>query len=123
MLGTDIIEVSRIKKLVDGDLRDNFLNKVFTKLEIEYCHNNDGSYRYPSLAARFTAKEAVMKVLGNGMNKIDWKDIEVNKLDSGKPFIKLYGKAKEIAKTQKVTTIEVSLSHTDNYATAVALAK
>jgi len=123
MLGTDIVEIIRIKEMVHGQSSEAFLRRVFTEQELKYCYNAPKDlYKYHSLAARFAAKEAVMKVLGEGMSKVDWKDIEVCRLTNGKPFIKLSGKALTLAKKHKFKRIEISLSHTENYATAVALA-
>jgi len=122
MLGTDIIEVERIKKILNSDHADSFLQRVFTANELSYCLNKDSSkYRPSSLAARFCAKEAVMKVLGEGFGKVDWKEIEVYNNGSGKPFVKLHGKAQKLAATNGYQDIQVSLSHTDNYATAAAI--
>jgi len=122
MLGTDIIEVSRIEKILESTHCNSFLKRVFTKDELNYCrHKDNSSYRSSSLAARFCAKEAVMKVLGEGFGKIDWKEIEVYNNTSGKPFIHLYGKATKLAQDNGFRDIQISLSHTDNYATAAAI--
>lgn len=124
MIGTDIIEVDRISKILDGDHCNSFLKRVFTAIELEYCLNKENKqYRPQSLAARFCAKEAVMKVLGKGFGKVDWKEIEVYNDVDGKPFIRLYGKAQILAKNNCFQDIQISLSHTQNYATAVAIAR
>jgi len=69
-------------------------------------------------AARFAAKEAFMKSVGLGMNGLNFKMIEVQNLESGKPLLKLYGKAAEVVKGK---IVKVSLSHTENYAVAIVI--
>ena len=124
MLGTDIIEVSRIEKILNKPHATAFLHRVYTEAELKYCLREDKKkYNTPSLASRFCAKEATMKVLGEGFGTIEWKEIEVTRNSSGKPGISLTGKAKKLAEKLGYNTIELSMSHTENYATAVALGK
>jgi len=126
MIGIDLVETARIKaaeKRTPG-----FLKKVFTEAELAYCLKHKDPY--PRLAARFAAKEAVVKALGSGFRGIDFQDIEVISNALGKPKIQLSNKAsskslqenldprfKDIASIQ----IELSLTHTENYGAAVAL--
>jgi holo-[acyl-carrier protein] synthase len=115
MHGIDIVKVCRIESAINDS--ENFLSKVFTAQEIEYCeckHN-----KFESYAARYAAKEATMKAFGIGWGQgIDWKDIEVSNDDNGKPFLTLYGTAKHLFVYSKFHGIHVSLSHTDDMAMA-----
>ena len=115
-LGTDIIEISRIAGACDR-LGERFLKRVYTADEIAACGG-----RAPSLAARFAAKEAAMKALGQGMYDIPWTDIEIVSEDSGQPRLKLHGKAAQRARELGVADCALSLSHAKEYAVAVVLA-
>jgi holo-[acyl-carrier protein] synthase len=114
-IGTDIIEIERIRQAIErfGDL---FLNRVYTRDELTiYGHHAH------SLAASFAGKEAVMKVLGTGNRGIAWREIEILYHDSGKPYIRLNGRAIKEAKKLGIKEIDVSLSHSREYATATAI--
>ena len=112
--GIDIVEVSRIQKAILKS--DSFLKKVFTQKEIEYCETKK-QRRYQSYAARFAAKEALLKALGTGWSQgIAWTDIETLNDKFGKPDLFLYGKAKEIFESYGLGNISVSLSHTKEIA-------
>jgi holo-[acyl-carrier protein] synthase len=114
-LGTDLIEVKRIKKALDR-WGDRFLNRVFTPSEIEYCQRKKAPE--VSLAARFAAKEAAMKALGTGLSdKVSWKDFEVIRDQRGKPDMKLSENIKKKIGNRKIL---ISLTHTREYALAVA---
>jgi len=105
-VGVDIVDIKRIERLVrKWDQR--FLHKVFRNAEIADCKN-----KYPSLAARFAAKEAVYKAFGvKRSTGISWKDLEVISSDSGAPVIKLHDKAEELAQAQRWESSSLSLSH------------
>jgi holo-[acyl-carrier protein] synthase len=116
-LGIDIIEVERIKQKIKNK---NFLSKVFTKKEIELCEKSRN--KNEKYAVRFAAKEAFMKAIGTGWAKgIKFNEIEILNEESGKPFVLLYGKTKEISDKIGVKKILVSLSHTKNYANSVVI--
>ncbi|MEJ2739888.1 MAG: holo-ACP synthase, partial [Dehalococcoidia bacterium] len=90
-VGIDIVEIQRIKNAI-SIYNDVFLTRVYTNTELNYCKN------MPSrLAARFAAKEAVMKVLGIGALGMNWREIEVVSIENGPPEIQLYGKIKDKA--------------------------
>lgn len=117
--GIDIIEISRIKKAVEENGK-RFLEKVFTLDEIDYCEKRAAA-KHQHYAARFAAKEAVAKALGEGLaNGICWTDIEVVKGDNGKPSIKLHKQAKKIAAEMGIKSLNLSLSHCHEYAVANA---
>ncbi len=114
-IGTDIIEIYRIREAIER-YGERFLNRVFTKDElIIYGH------RTHSLAASFASKEAVMKVLGTGNRGVAWREIETLYHPTGKPLIRLNGRAKKVAEELGIKEIDVSLSHSKEYATAVAI--
>ncbi len=117
-VGTDIIEVKRIEKLIEKSSR--FRDRVFTRKEIEYCERKKN--RAYSYAARFAAKEAFFKALGTGWRKgVAFKDVEVINEPSGKPELVLYGKSKEITKKNQIKNIHVSLSHVSEFAHSVVI--
>ena len=117
--GVDIIEIKRIKKAVESN-QDKFLSKVFTQKEIEYCENR-AAVRYQHYAARFAAKEAVVKALGIGFSQgIWWTEIEVIKDVNGRPAVKLYGNAQKAAEKMGIKSLNLSLSHCHDYAVASA---
>ena len=119
-VGTDIVNIERIKSSVDK-FKEKFQHRIFTRDEWSYCWSKKNPY--PSLAVRFAAKEAVLKALGTGKEKIKWLDIEV-KLDSnGKPSISLFGMAAEIARSQCISSFNLSLSHCSEYAIAFVVAE
>jgi holo-[acyl-carrier protein] synthase len=114
-IGTDIIEIYRIREAVER-FGDRFLCRVYTEAELKiYGH------RAHSLAASFASKEAVMKLLGTGARGVGWRDIETLYHHSGKPLIKLNGRAKKEADKLGIKEIDVSLSHSREYATATAI--
>ena len=118
-LGTDIVEVERIARMM-VDHGDHFIGRVFTPGEIAHCR--DRKHSAPHYAGRWAAKEAVMKVLGTGFTKdVGWTDIEVLTQPSGKPFIVLHGTTREVADRLGIVDVLVSISHTKNYATATAI--
>jgi holo-[acyl-carrier protein] synthase len=114
-IGTDIIEIERIRRSIER-YGDRFLNRVFTKDELKIY----GRHAH-SLAAGFASKEAVMKVLGTGNRGVAWREIETLFQLSGKPYIRLNGRAKKWAERLGLKEIDVSLSHCKEYATAVAI--
>jgi holo-[acyl-carrier protein] synthase len=116
--GIDIIEVSRIQNVMEKDI--GFREKIFTKGEIDYCEKKKNKYQH--YAARFSAKEAFLKAIGTGWRfGIRFADIEVHHDDFGKPLIRLYGIAEELALRDGITSIQVSLSHVKEMATAVVI--
>ncbi len=119
-IGTDITEISRIAKMADRHA-DSFLKRVYTPNELLYC--GTGASRNERLAARWAAKEAVLKALGTGWAEgILWTDVEVVKLPTGAPKIELYGGALLRAKEIGVKRVLISLSHGKDYAVAFATA-
>lgn len=113
--GTDIIEIQRIKESIEN-YGQNFLDKVFTEQEIQYCEKHK-KMKYQHYAARFAAKEAVSKMFGTGFNgTFNLKDIEVLNSASGKPEVKLHGKALTLYESGGYSDITISISHCTEYA-------
>lgn len=112
--GTDIIEIGRIKKLID-DASTRELDKIYTKNEIEYCENRN-NVKYQHYAARFAAKEAIFKAISSKLdNKFDisWNDVEVLNDENGRPQVNFVND-----KVGGIKNIEISLSHCKEYAVA-----
>jgi holo-[acyl-carrier protein] synthase len=119
--GIDLVEIARIVDMLEKH-GERFLERCFTVEEYDYCEEG-GRRRGERLAARFAAKEAVLKALGTGWrNGIAWTDIEVVREPSGQPTVRLSGEAGRVAQQQGVTRWVLSLSHTDTHAVASAIA-
>src|SRR6266496_2853385 len=117
--GIDIIEVARIRASHEK-FGDRFLNRILRPAEIAYCL----SHRDPApfLAARFAAKEAISKAFGTGIGKqLGWQDMEVGRKPSGQPFVILHDGGQTLFAQRGGTRFHLSLSHTEIYATAVAI--
>jgi holo-[acyl-carrier protein] synthase len=118
-LGTDIVSVPRIEKLV-RERGQAFLARWFTPAELDYCLGRAHPSRH--LAARFAAKEAVVKALGWAWDgPLPWRSIEVVRDERGVPSVRLSGAVRDVAHDAGVRGIQVSLSHCDEFATAIAL--
>lgn len=117
--GIDVVEIQRITEMLEAH-PTRFVNRVFTTHESARAR---GRRRAEHLAVRFAAKEAVMKALGTGLaDGITWKDIEVVTLPSGRPTLKLTGRAAAIATRQGIGGWLVSLSHVALVAVASVIA-
>ncbi len=116
--GIDIIEVKRIERVFGT--HENFIRRVYTEDEIKYCQSKKNCFQH--YAVRFASKEAVLKALGTGLReRMKWTDIETLNEESGRPYVNLYGRAKELAIEKNIGEISVSLSHCNDYAIAHAL--
>jgi len=119
-LGVDLIEIERVAEALERKSGPRFEKRVFTAGEIEYCRSM--SNPYPHFAARFAAKEAVMKAFGTGWSaEVNWQGIEVVRDKLGKPHIKFNDKTAELANKLGARVAQVSLSHDKGRAMAVAL--
>jgi len=118
-IGTDIIEIKRIKLAVEKE-KVNFLNRIFTQNELDYF--NTISKNTNTIAGAFAAKEAVMKAFGTGLRGFNFTDIEIVRNELGKPEVKLYNNAKQLAETKNIKEIHLSISHCKEYATAYVVA-
>lgn len=117
--GIDIIEVARIASSFEK-FGERFMNRILAPDEIAYSL----SHRKPApfLAVRFAAKEAVSKAFGTGIGAhLGWQDIEIRRKESGEPFVVLHGKGQELFKARAAKHLHITLSHTENYAVAMAI--
>ncbi len=118
--GIDIVECARLDELIARH-GQRFLDRIFTSAELDYCMNRRRQIEH--LAGRFAAKEAILKVIGTGWrDEISWKDMEIINDSAGKPEINLKGKTAEIAQQLGIKKIILSISHTEKYAVASAIA-
>lgn len=117
-IGTDIIEIERIKKAVEKSMK--FVEKFYSDKEIELFKSRN--FRMSSIAGNFAAKEAVSKALGTGVRNFSLRDIEILRDDYNKPYVNLYGNAKQLAETLDIAEILVSISHSKEYACANTIA-
>jgi len=117
--GVDLVEVARITEMLDRH-GERFLERCFTPAERAYSMGR--ARRTEHLAARFAAKEAVLKALGTGWRSgIAWTDVEVVVEPSGAPGVALAGRAAEVAAQRGVTGWLLSLSHAGGFAMASAI--
>ncbi len=113
-LGIDIIKVERIRAALDR-FGPRFSGRVLTDAERRYVRD-----RPETMAGRWAAKEAVSKVLGLGVRGIGWRDIEIERLPTGQPAVRLHGRAAARAEQLGMERIAVSITHESDYAVAIA---
>ena len=116
--GTDIIEIERIKKLIN-DSKNQALDKIYTKKEQEYCESKK-MVKYQHYAVRFAAKEAIFKAISDKLEdkfEISWNDVEILNDKNGRPSVNFVRK-----KIKGIKGIEISLSHCKEYAVANVVA-
>jgi len=113
-LGIDIIKVDRIRASLER-FGDRFTRRVLTEPERRYVRG-----RPETMAGRWAAKEAVSKVLGLGVRGIGWRDIEIERLPTGQPSVRLHGRAADRAEQLGMERVAVSISHESDYAVAIA---
>jgi holo-[acyl-carrier protein] synthase len=117
--GVDIVEVARISRMIQ-EHGERFLERCFTQGELGYC--TAAKRRDEHLAARFAAKEAVLKALGTGWRSgIAWTDVEVVRDPAGAPGVRLHGEAARIAAGMGISAWSLSMSHSGQFAVASAL--
>jgi holo-[acyl-carrier protein] synthase len=115
-VGVDIIELERVAAAVERH-GQRFIDRVFTPVEAAICRG-----RPAELAGRFAAKEAVMKALGTGARGVAWREIEVLLNRRGKPLVYLHGRARQRAEKIGLNGLDVSMSHSREYAVAFVVA-
>lgn len=109
-IGTDLIEIKRVMKACE---KETFQKKIYTVLELEMAGRDK-----TKLAGNFAVKEAVSKMFGTGFSGVKPSDIEVLRDELGKPYINLYNGAKELAKKMAIRRIHVTITNTNEYASA-----
>lgn len=120
-VGTDSIAIARVEALW-RERRERFLARVFTPAEAAYCMHR--ARPAESLAARFCAKEAVMKCLRTGWGEgVGFRDVEVVRNTSGAVDVVLHGAARERARELGIRSLHLSLTHTETTATAFVVAE
>lgn len=119
-VGADLIQVETVRESIDR-FGSRYLERVFTAAEIEYCQRSDAEM-HRRFAARFAAKEAVLKVLRPDQHWFDWRSIEITKAPGGWCEVELHGPARELAKQAGIMDWSLSLSHEDSYALATVSA-
>jgi holo-[acyl-carrier protein] synthase len=120
-IGIDHVQTKEFSDLMEQD-PTGFLARVFTPVEIAAGGPRNDRVHY--FAARFAAKEALLKALGVGWtDQFDWQDIEVTNLSSGAPQITLRGNVRDLARSLSAETFYVSLSHTTHLAMAQVVAE
>ena len=119
-IGVDIIEIERIRKIAEKS-GERFLRRVFTPNERAYCEKR---YRpYENYAARFAAKEAVLKALGTGLaSGAAFADVEILRTEKDPPKVRLHNKTAKLAENNGIDRIMLSLSHDQSRAIAFAIA-
>jgi len=118
-VGIDLVEVERLRSSYEK-FGERFINRILCPEEARYClsHKNPAPY----LAARFAAKEAVSKAFGTGIGaSLGWRDMEVGRQESGQPHLILHGAGLDLMRARGAARVHLSLSHTENYASAVAI--
>ena len=120
-IGVDAVEIARIHDLIQRS-GDRFIERMFSEAEASYCRSRSNPSE--SFAARFAAKEAVMKCLGTGWTEgLAFQQIEVERLDSGDTQLAVTGEAAQRAKALGIGRWHVSLTHTERTATAFVVAE
>ena len=116
-IGNDIIEIERIEKAIS---KEGFKNKVYTQRELENIEKRGN--RTETYAGIFSAKEAISKAIGTGVREFSLTDLEILNNDLGKPYVVVSEKLDKILKNKKESyQIEISISHSKKYATAMAI--
>lgn len=117
-VGVDVTAISRMTRLLTRYPASQ--ERLFTASEWEYCRPK--RRRHEHLAARFAAKEAVMKAFGTGLGSgVRWKDVEILNDGDGRPRVRLAGKLASIAESDGLSELDVSLSHSGDVAIAYAV--
>ena len=118
-VGADLVAVERLERLVRDD--EERRRRLFTPGELRYCQGKRREYEH--LAARFAAKEAVLKAFGTGIRqRMRWTEVEVLNEQSGRPRVRLSGAVASFAEGHGLAELDVSLSHTEGLALAHAVA-
>ena len=120
-VGIDVTSVADVRSSIEV-FGDRYLDRLFTADELHDCRARTQEPQLDRLAARFAAKEAVMKVLRPVDDAPSWNEIEVRTTQGGWPEIELSGVAARMATDERLAGISVSLSHEHDVATAVVTA-
>lgn len=117
-LGTDIVDIKRIEK-ISNKYKKKFANRILSATEYKLWQSEKYPHRY--LAKRFAAKEATLKALGIGLGKVKFQDIEIKRLKSGAPVLRLHNYAKVLQKKLNANRLHVTISDEIAYAVATVI--
>ena len=118
-VGVDAVDIQRVQRLLKND---GFVERIYTESERAYCLER--AQPAESFAARFAAKEAVMKCLGTGWSRgVGFRQVEVQRQANGELSVALTGRALEVSQEREIGRIHLSLSHTAEQAVAFAVAE
>lgn len=117
-IGIDAVDIERFR--VSLERTPTMRERLFTAEELAYVAPK--SDPVPSLAARFAAREAVMKAMGLGLGAFDFHDVWVSRAESGEPSLNITGRALELARDRGVNSWQISITHTDVLAIAYVVA-
>ncbi|SDO67827.1 holo-[acyl-carrier-protein] synthase [Paenibacillus sp. yr247] len=122
-IGTDLVEIARLRKILEGSTGERFLERILTPSERELAHRRRG--RLAEFASgRFAAKEAIVKAIGCGIGKqIGFQDVEVLPDELGKPICRVSEDALQRAGLRGSHNIHISITHTESMAAAYAIAE
>jgi holo-[acyl-carrier protein] synthase len=121
-VGIDLVEVADVAAALASPRANRYLELVYTERERCDCAIRGGGIDPARLAARFAAKEAAWKTLGDPAMTLGWRSVEVVRAPGGGPSLRLHGRAAEIARSLGLRRFAVSLSHEPAYAAAVVVA-
>ena len=116
--GVDIVNNNRIKNMMDK-YGDKFLNRIFTPKEIEYIMYRNKDYK--TVAGLFAAKEAISKVIGTGIGRLSWQDIEISHDESRRPYVKTNINIIAYLKELDIRGMDISISHEEEFSVAFAI--
>ena len=117
-IGVDAVEIDRFRRSLERT--PSMKSRLFTSEELDYVEPHDDPTA--SLAARFAAREAVMKAMGVGLGAFEFHDVWVQRADSGRPTLAVTGRAQQIANELGVTDWHLSITHTASTAIAYVIA-
>jgi holo-[acyl-carrier protein] synthase len=121
-VGLDLVEVADVAAALSSPRADRYLELVYSEEERRDCATPDGSVDASRLAARFAAKEAAWKALGDAAMELGWRSVEVVRGRRGQPFLRLSDPAARIARSLGVRRLAASLAHEPTYSAAVVVA-
>ncbi len=120
-VGIDLVEIDAVAATLESPLAERYLTRVYTSGEVRDCTGANG-VDPARLAARFAAKEAVLKALDVGDRAVPWQAIEVERQAGGRPTVALHGAAAALAREEGLEQLALSLSHEASYASALVVA-
>ena len=118
-IGVDLVDIGRFRRSLERT--PSMRTRLFTEVELAYVAPQADPV--PSLAARFAAREAVMKSLGVGLGAFGFHEVWVERAESGKPSLAITGRAAELAAAAGVVAWHLSLTHSDLMAAAYVIAE